>query len=66
MDGHYSLHEAIFVFLLSGVLTYARFIEPHLIQVKTTQYQINADKRLKQPVKIALIADLHIGSVFGS
>ncbi|UHT63844.1 metallophosphoesterase [Acinetobacter lwoffii] len=63
--GYYSLHEAIFVFLLSGVLTYARFIEPHLIQVKTTQYQINADKRLKQPVKIALIADLHIGLFSG-
>src|SRR5690606_36858856 len=64
-SGYYSLHEAVFVFLISAVLSYARFIEPNLIQVKTTQYQINADKRLKQPVRIALIADLHIGLFSG-
>ena len=33
--------------------------------MKTTQYQINADKRLQKPVKIALIADLHIGLFSG-
>src|SRR5690606_29800050 len=64
-SGYYSFHEAVFVFFISAVLSYARFIEPHLIQVKTTQYQINADKRLKQPVRIALIADLHIGLFSG-
>src|SRR5690606_18323425 len=35
--GYYSLHEAICVFLISAVLSYAWFIEPYLIQVKTTQ-----------------------------
>lgn len=65
VQGYYSIHEAIFVFLVSAVLSYARFIEPHLIQVKTTQYQIHPDRRLLKPVKIALIADLHIGLFSG-
>ena len=65
IQGYYSIHEAIFVFLVSAVLSYARFIEPHLIQVKTTKYQIHADRRLLKPVKIALIADLHIGLFSG-
>ncbi len=65
IQGYYSIHEAIFVFLVSAVLSYARFIEPHLIQVKTTKYQIHPDRRLLKPVKIALIADLHIGLFSG-
>jgi len=65
IQGYYSIHEAVFIFLLSGVLGYARFIEPHLIQVKTTRYQINQDKSLDKPVRIALIADLHIGLFSG-
>lgn len=65
VQGYYSIHEAIFVFLVSTVLSYARFIEPHLIKVKTTQYQIHPDRRLLKPVKIALIADLHIGLFSG-
>ena len=65
IQGYYSIHEAIFVFLVSAVLSYARFIEPHLIQIKTTRYQINTDKKMRQPVRIALIADLHIGLFSG-
>ena len=64
-SGYYSLHEAAFVFLVSGVFCYARFIEPHLVHVKTTRYQLHADKRLLKPVKIALVADLHIGLFSG-
>ncbi|MEN8427342.1 metallophosphoesterase [Acinetobacter schindleri] len=64
-NGYYSIHEAVFICLLSGVLCYARFIEPHLIQIKTTRYQINTDKKMRQPVRIALIADLHIGLFSG-
>ena len=63
--GHYSWHESLFIALLSGVMIYARFIEPHMIQVKTLQYQIHPDKPLAEPVKIALIADLHIGLFSG-
>lgn len=63
--GIYSIHEAIFVFLVSGVLCYARFVEPHLIQIKKTQYQLYENKKLLKPMKIALIADLHIGLFSG-
>lgn len=63
--GYYSLHEAIFIGLVSGVLVYARFIEPHLILVKTTRYQMLPDQPLQRPVRIALIADLHIGLFSG-
>ena len=34
--GYYSIHESIFIFVISAVLSYARFIEPHLIRVETT------------------------------
>lgn len=64
-SGYYFLHEAIFVFIVSGVFCYARFIEPHLIQVKTTRYQLHDDKKMLKPVKIALVADLHIGLFSG-
>lgn len=65
LSGYYSLHESIFIFLVSSVLLYARFIEPHCILVKTLQYQFNAKTPLKRPVRIALIADLHIGLFSG-
>ena len=32
-SGYYTPHQTIFVFLLSSVLVYARFIEPHQIHV---------------------------------
>lgn len=63
--GYYSVHEAIFVFLVSSILSYARFIEPHMIQVHHQQYQIQPARALVKPVKIALIADLHIGLFSG-
>ena len=63
--GYYSWHEALFIFLITGVMIYARFIEPHRIQVQHTQYQINPNQALSKPVKIALIADLHIGLFSG-
>lgn len=62
---YYSIHETIFIVLVSGILIYARFIEPFFIKVQKTQYQINPDQPLKKPVKIALIADLHIGLFSG-
>lgn len=63
--GYYSWHEALFIFLISGLLIYARFIEPQWIQVNTTQYQLYPDRALHKPVKVALIADLHIGLFSG-
>ena len=38
-SGYYSLHEAVFIFGLSCLLIYTRFIEPHHVGVKTMQYQ---------------------------
>lgn len=64
-SGQFSLHEAIFIFALSVLLIYARFIEPHIIRVQRTQYQFNPEQPLKKSVKIALIADLHIGLFSG-
>jgi len=63
--GIFSLHKNIFIFLLSSLLIYARFIEPHTIHIKYLNYQFNSDKAFPKPVKIALLADLHIGLFSG-
>ena len=63
--GYYSLHQGIFIVFISTVLIYARFIEPHWIQVQHTRYQLYPQRALQRPVKIALIADLHIGLFSG-
>jgi len=47
---------ALSLFLLIGI--YARFIEPQIIQIHTTQIHI---EKLKQPIKIAIIADPQFG-----
>ncbi|MFW1858591.1 metallophosphoesterase [Acinetobacter defluvii] len=62
---YFSLHESIFIFLLSCLLIYARFIEPHLVRVDTHQYKLSAEQAFKKPFKVALIADLHIGLFSG-
>lgn len=64
-SGYYSLHEAVFVFLITGLLCYARFVEPHRIQIEHTKYPLHTDRSMLKPVKIALIADLHIGLFSG-
>ncbi|MFT4020208.1 MAG: metallophosphoesterase [Acinetobacter sp.] len=63
--GEFSLHQSIFVFLISALLIYARFIEPHTIKIQTTRYSLNANQPFQKTVKIALIADLHIGLFSG-
>ncbi len=61
-----SLHQSIFIFLLSSVLIYARFIEPHLIRVRHLSYKLSASQTaFKKPVRVALIADLHVGLFSG-
>lgn len=64
-SGDYSIHEAVFVFLLTSLLIYARFIEPHQVMVKIRPYQFDPNRPLKRPVRIALLADLHIGLFSG-
>ncbi len=63
--GYYSAHEAIFIFFLSAVLIYARFIEPQSVRIQKHRYQLNPEQPFRQPVKVALIADLHIGLFSG-
>lgn len=62
---YYSWHEAIFVFFVTAILIYARFIEPMFVHVNYTSYRIYPERALIRPVKIALIADLHIGLFSG-
>jgi len=64
-SGFYSLHQSIFIFLLSSVLLYARFIEPHRIHIQQHQYRLNPEQKFKHPIKVALIADLHVGLFSG-
>lgn len=61
----FSLHQSVFVFLLSCLLIYARFIEPHLIKINHVKYKLSPEHDFKVPVKVALIADLHIGLFSG-
>ncbi|TCM63316.1 hypothetical protein EC844_12141 [Acinetobacter calcoaceticus] len=62
----YSLHQAIFIFLLSALLIYARFIEPHFIHVRHLSYKLSAPgQSFQKPVRVALIADLHVGLFSG-
>lgn len=67
--GIFSLHQATFSFLFSGLLIYARFIEPHTIKINHVKYRLTDQKEnrngLEKPVKVALIADLHIGLFSG-
>ena len=61
----FSTQESIFLILLSCLLIYARFIEPHMVLVRTLQYKLSPDQAFQTPVRIALIADLHIGLFSG-
>jgi len=64
--GFFSLHQSIFIFILSAVLIYARFIEPHFIRIHHMQYKLSEpDQVFKRPVRVALIADLHVGLFSG-
>lgn len=62
---YYSLHQTTFVFLLSSLLIYARFIEPHIVQVKYHQYRLHPDREFTKPIKLAVVADMHVGLFSG-
>ena len=64
-SGYFSLHQSVFIFLLSVFLIYARFIEPHLVHVRQHQYRLDPDQPFTKSVKVALIADLHVGLYSG-
>lgn len=60
-----SMIQAISSLVIASILIYARFVEPHYIVVKHTELTIDPNQPLQQPLKIALIADLHIGLYSG-
>lgn len=67
--GHISVFFSVLMMLISGILIYARFIEPHSLQVKHTTYvlpSLSNQSQTHKPFKIALIADLHVGLFSGS
>lgn len=51
---------------ITFVLFYARFIEPNCLKVEHRRYDLTQALTEKKPLKIALIADLHIGLFSGS
>ncbi len=51
--------------IIAAILIYARFIEPHHVVVKYTKLTIDSRHPLNKPLKVALIADLHIGLYSG-
>ena len=57
--------EAVPLSLLCLFLVYARFIEPSILVVQHTAIDLHAKEPLKQPIKIALLADLHVGLFSG-
>lgn len=64
--GLISLIQILSHLVLATLFIYARFIEPHSVVVKQHQFQLNPLTPLQNPLKIALIADLHIGLYSGS
>ncbi|SDC27816.1 metallophosphoesterase [Acinetobacter boissieri] len=65
IDGVLSWWGACIGLTITLWLGYARFIEPHTLVVKYTDYDLT-EKKNTSPLKIALIADLHIGLFSGS
>ncbi|XID74431.1 metallophosphoesterase [Alkanindiges sp. WGS2144] len=63
--GRQNAWEAVPLLLLSLFLLYARFIEPVVLTVRHTPVTLNQEVALRQPLKVALLADLHVGLFSG-
>lgn len=50
---------------MSSLLIYARFVEPHIVQVKHHQYRLHPDREFTKPIKLAVVADMHVGLFSG-
>ncbi len=57
--------EAIPMSLLALFLIYARFIEPLYVVVKHTPITLQHGPALQRPLKVALLADVHVGLFSG-
>ena len=64
-DAKINTIQAISMLFIAGILIYARFIEPYSIVVQHTELKLDEQKALTKSLKIALIADLHIGLYSG-
>ncbi len=57
--------QAVPMLLLSLFLIYARFVEPIYMVVRHTPVQLQHGPALERPVKVALLADIHVGLFSG-
>lgn len=57
--------QAVPMLVLALFLIYARFIEPVVLLVKHTPIKLHDYPDFEQPLKIALVADIHIGLFSG-
>lgn len=59
------LLEVVPMVLISLFLIYARFIEPDALVIRHTPVQLQHGPGLNRPLKVALIADIHVGLFSG-
>lgn len=57
--------QAVPMALISLFLIYARFIEPLVMVVRHTRIRLHDAPELQRPIKIALLADIHVGLFSG-
>lgn len=65
-EGMFSSWGTAIILIMILCLSYAHFIEPRSLVVKYTDYHLTQQAHIDKPLKIALIADLHIGLFSGS
>ena len=64
-QGEINVVQFVSTTIILMILIYARFIEPQYVVVQETELKIDPKWPLQQTLKIALIADLHIGLYSG-
>lgn len=63
--GLQDIWQALPMLLLTVFLIYARFIEPQLLVVRHTPVRLHDSAPLQDPLKVAVLADIHIGLFSG-
>lgn len=63
--GLQDIWQALPMLLLTIFLIYARFIEPQLLVVRHTPVRLHDSAPLQDPLKVAVLADIHIGLFSG-
>ena len=57
--------QAVPMLLLSVFLIYARFVEPQILVVRRTPVHLHDSPPLQDPLRVALLADIHVGLFSG-